>query len=179
MELISYQIDGHDEITAVSDSWTSFAASNAAADLTEQVVGHSMWDFVCGDTTRQVYRDLLTRVRDGRTVTFSYRCDSFALRRFMQMTMTPGPRNGVHFDSLILRIEPRVPPIFTGQVTGQIDPLLLVCSWCKLVAVGEEWDEVEVAIERLGLFAGSSPPAITHGMCPSCVTRILGDDHAA
>lgn len=179
MDLISYHIDGHDEITAVSDSWTAFARSNGGADLADQVVGHSMWQFVCDDTTRQVYRDLLARVRDGRTVTFSYRCDSPALRRFMRMTMNQGPRTGVQFDSLTLRTESRVPPIVMAPASAQSDFLLRVCGWCKRVAVGAEWEEVEVAIEQLGLFGGRAPAAITHGMCPACVARVLGESVAA
>jgi hypothetical protein len=93
--------------------------------------------------------------------------------------MTPRPRKGVQFDSLTLRTESRVPPMIMGPPTAQSDSLLRVCSWCKRVAVGEEWEEVEVAIEQLGLFGGCSPAAITHGMCPACVARILGESTAA
>src|SRR5450631_2450126 len=90
MEPVSYQIDGHDDIISVNSAWKAFARSNGAPHLAEQVVGRSLWEFVSDGTTRQVYRDLLVRVRGGRTVTFSYRCDSPSLRRYMRMTMTPG-----------------------------------------------------------------------------------------
>ncbi len=37
MERVSYQIDGHDEIMNVSDSWAVFALSNNAAHLAASV----------------------------------------------------------------------------------------------------------------------------------------------
>lgn len=179
MELVSYQIEAHDDITCVSDSWTVFAISNDAPNLTEHVVGHSLWEFVSDGTTRQVYRDLLARVRGGRTVTFSYRCDSPSLRRYMRMTMTPRAHNGVGFDSLTLRTESRTPPMFMVPAVEECDALLRVCSWCKRVAVADDWLEVEVAVERLGLFSNGSPVGITHGMCPACFARIMGEGDAA
>ena len=179
MEVVSYQIESHDHITCVSDSWTVFAMSNDAPSLTEHVVGHSLWEFVSDGTTRQVYRGLLVRVRDGRTVTFSYRCDSPSLRRFMRMTMTPRAHDGVGFDSLTLRTEPRVAPMFMVHAAEQSDALVRVCSWCKRLAVANEWVEVEVAVERLGLFAGQPLIGITHGMCPGCFARIMGEGDAA
>jgi hypothetical protein len=179
MEVVSYWIEGHDEITWVSDSWAVFAMSNDAPSLTEHVVGHSLWEFVSDGATRQVYRDLLVRVRDGRTVTFSYRCDSPSLRRFMRMTMTPRAHDGVGFDSLTLGTEPRVAPTFLIHAGEQSDALLRVCSWCKRAAVADEWVEVEAAVERLGLFAGHSPFGITHGMCPECFARIMEEGDAA
>lgn len=89
-DLLTYQIDSADRITSVSGSWDLFAAANDGGTRATDVVGHSLWDFVVHNTTRQVYRDLIARVRGGRPVTFSYRCDSPTLRRFMRMTMRPG-----------------------------------------------------------------------------------------
>jgi hypothetical protein len=172
MEPLSYQIDGHDDITSVGDSWAAFAVSNGAPHLAAHVVGRSLWEFVSDATTRRVYRDLLVRVRGGRTVTFSYRCDSPSLRRFMQMTMTPRAHKGVGFDSLTLRTESRVPPLLAATPIGQSGTLLTACGWCNRMAVGDDWVEVESAVERLGLFGSSRLPAITHGMCPRCFARI-------
>jgi hypothetical protein len=179
MEPVSYQIDSHDDVRRVSDSWAAFAVANGAPHLAADVVGHSLWEFVSDVTTRQVYQDLLVRVRGGRTVTFSYRCDSPSLRRFMQMTMTPRAQNGVGFDSLTLRTESRVPPMLAVPPTSQSNTLLRGCSWCKRVAVGDDWVEVELAVERLGLFGDGAPSAITHGMCPPCFARIMDEEDVA
>lgn len=109
-------------------------------------MGRSLWEFVGDVTTRQVYRDLLARVRGGRTVSFPYRCDSPSLRRFMRMTMMPGAGNSVAFEGVTLRAEPRVLPMSTGPADPPIDALVRMCSWCKRVAMVGEWVELQLAV---------------------------------
>ncbi len=172
-ERLTYRIDGRDVIAAVDDAWAPFAQANQAPQITD-VIGQSVWDHVADDTTRQVYRDLLARVRAGHEVTFPYRCDAPALRRFMRMTMRQAPDRGVLFDSVIERAEarPARPPL-DGLAAGSSGVIVRVCSWCKRMQVRETWQEVEVAVERLGLFAGGPSPALTHGMCEDCYARIM------
>lgn len=175
-DLLTYQIDGVDRITSVSGSWDLFAAANDGGTRATDVVGHSLWEFVAHDTTRHVYRDLIARVRGGRRVAFSYRCDSPTRRRFMRMTLSPGSDGTVTFDSQVVRTEPREAPALTISPDAQTGELLRVCGWCKRVAVGDdEWVEVEIAVERLGLMTGHSTVAVTHGMCPECYTRVMAE----
>lgn len=172
---VTYRIDRRDVLTAVNDAWAPFARSNEAPQLTD-VLGQSLWDHVSDDTTRQVYRDLLVRVRNGHEVAFAYRCDAPALRRFMRMTMRQAPDSGVEFESVVERTEPRPPsPLIDGPGTGPRSSgvLVRVCSWCRRVHVRETWQEVEVAVERLGLFAGGPAPSLTHGMCEDCYARVM------
>jgi hypothetical protein len=179
MERITYSIDQSDVITGVADDWVSFAQANAAAHLIDDVVGRSLWDFVSGVTTRHVYRELLAHIRAGRTITFGYRCDSPDLRRFMQMTMACGANGVVTFDSVNVRTERRVPPLRTLVSGKATDPGLAMCSWCKRVDVSGAWEEVEVAIQRLGLFAEIDAPLITHAMCPTCYQEMMASVNEA
>jgi hypothetical protein len=82
MAEIRYRIDAGDRISGVSDSWSPFALANDGIELARPLVGRAIWDFISGVTTRAVYLELFARVRHGRAVTFPYRCDSPALRRF-------------------------------------------------------------------------------------------------
>lgn len=170
-EPISYDINANDQITAVSDSWAPFAVANDAPHLAAGVIGRSIWEFVSGVTTRQLYHELFSRVRTGRTVSFAYRCDSPGLRRFMQMTITARPASGMRFESLTLRVEPRDPPVILGVAQSPAGAPLVVCSWCKAVEVADAWEEIEVAVERLKLFGGGSPVELTHAICPQCASR--------
>lgn len=181
MERVTYEVNSHDEIIAVGDDWVAFARTNAAAHLTDRVIGRSLWDFVSGPSTQHVYRELLARVRAGRTTSFAYRCDSPELRRFMRMTMIPRADGVVAFDSVTLRTETRVAPIpdLLSANNADADPGLRMCSWCKRVAVAESWEELETAVENLGLFALSQPPSITHAVCPTCFVRFIQDMDAA
>jgi two-component system cell cycle sensor histidine kinase/response regulator CckA len=177
--LVTYQIDGRDRITSVSDSWAPFAIANDGASAATNVIGSPLWNFVSDATTQHVYRDLIARVRGGRTVAFSFRCDSPDLRRFMRMTMSPGPQGAVTFDSLVVRTEARVALAVTALADYRKTDLMRVCGWCKRVAVADEWLEVELAIDRLGLLAGPPPSGITHGMCPACFARVMAATEAA
>ena len=171
---IRYRIDGRDLIAGVSESWAPFALANGAIDLAQPLVGRSIWDFLSGVTTREIYRELFARVRHGRTVTFPYRCDSPALRRFLRMQLSPAARDTIQFESATISTEPR-DPIELVAARSLAAGLVTVCSWCKRVAVGSEWVEVEVAVQRLGLFGGSVPGELAHGACRECVTLVLRD----
>lgn len=175
MANIRYQIDGGDLITTVSDSWSVFAMANDAPKLAQPPVGRAIWDSILGGTTREVYRQLFARVRQGRTVTFPYRCDAPGLRRFLRMQLSPSDEDGIDFDSSTVRTEPRH-PIQLAPGPGRDAGLVTICSWCKRVAVGREWVEVEVAVQRLNLFGATVAGAITHGACTECLTLIFQDD---
>jgi hypothetical protein len=172
LERLTYLVDRQDVIAGVSDAWAPFARENEAPELAD-VLGQSLWDHVSDDTTRQVYRDLLARVRRGHEVHFSYRCDAPALRRFMRMTMRAAPDHGVMFESVVERTEVRAASPLNGAPAESRGAIVRVCSWCRRVHVKETWQEVEVAVERLGLFAGGPAPALTHGMCEDCYARVM------
>lgn len=175
LERLTYRINTDDVIVEVGDDWAAFARRNGATGWEAATVGRPLWDFVSGVTTRFVYRALLGRVRSGQSITFDYRCDAPALRRFMQMTMRPAAEGGVEFESATMRVEPRE-PLFAAATSPRTERLLVrMCSWCNRVAFDGTWCEVEVAAEALGLFAASGLPAITHAMCPSCLARYMGE----
>lgn len=179
MGSVIYQLNARDEIISVGGDWVRFAEANEAADLSDGVIGRPLWDFVTGSTTRYVYRELLARVRAGRTVAFNYRCDSTSLCRFMRMTMVPAVEGCVGFDSETLRTEPRVPPLHRFMSGTATRPGLRMCSWCNRVEVSRSWEDLEIAVERLGLLALAHPPLISHAMCPPCYAQIMDGLDAA
>jgi len=170
---VRYHIDRQNRIVSLSDTWRTWAESNGAPHLADGVLGRSLWDFVGDYQTREVYRTLLARVRDGQQVRFPYRCDAPDLRRFMRMTMTSDGEGGVWFDSETLRTEPR-PRCWRAPLPPEAPEMLLrACGWCKRVAVDGAWEEIEVAVARLDLFGGPATPALTHGMCPPCYEQFM------
>lgn len=174
---VIYEINAADELVAIGADWVRFAEANEAAHLADHVVGRSLWDFISGATTRHVYRELVNRARAGQTISFDYRCDSPALRRFMRMTIIARSDGAVAFDSVTMRIEQRsaaLPSLIS--VVGE--PVLRMCSWCKRVEVSQSWEEVEIAVERLGLLSLTDPPLISHAICPPCYDRIMTDADA-
>jgi hypothetical protein len=62
------------------------------------VIGFLLWDFICHPETKQLFHDLLKKVREtGRPVTFPYRCDSPDCRRFMELEIVRYPIRRLNF----------------------------------------------------------------------------------
>lgn len=177
---IVYRLDASDLIVAVSESWDPFARANAGEQVTAQaVVGRPLWDFVTDPTTREIYRQVLVRIRGGSPVQFTFRCDSPTCRRRLEMTVTATGDGGVEFRSRTLAIEARAAQPLVGASATEGSELLRVCGWCKRVDVDGQWLEVEEAMAALQLLERLVPPPITHGICPACHDRMMATLEAA
>jgi hypothetical protein len=169
--LCIYEIDGEDRIVFCNDEWDVFALANGSGDiLFEDVQGNVLWDYVADPSTADLYRRLVADARNGRTVTFSLRCDSPELFRLLEMkiTMTDGDR--VRFATEVKSVRPRSSEnINAAEGT---EPLL-ICSWCSRVNIDNKiWQDVELAVRQMGIFERSHPPAVSHGICPDCYSNI-------
>lgn len=165
--VVTYTIDASDVLTDVGGAWDRSALAGNAPALLTTAVGRPLWDFISDDTTRQIYRELLTRVRLGREVEFPYRCDDPTARREMVMRMRSLELGHVRFESTLVAESPfSRPAADTPRLPAS--RLTRICSWCKRVALGDGWLELDVAIERLALFDAAPHSPISHAMCPSC-----------
>ena len=111
VDRVTYVVDANDLITEVGGGWTDFCLANDAPDLVPpRVVGRSLWDFIRDPDTRDLYQDLMRRVRANlRPVAYTMRCDSADRKRSLHMTVEPLPDRGVRFDSRTLKVEDRDP----------------------------------------------------------------------
>jgi hypothetical protein len=164
---VVYEIDSHDVITQTGGEWVEFALANEAPELAHGVVGRSMWDFIAGPVTRQIYREMLVRVRGGEVIAFTFRCDAPSIFRLMTMTIRAVQNGSVRFESTLQAWgERRV----SGTVT--IPRVVRVCDWCSRICVDDEWRQPEFAISRLDMFAGDDLPLISRGVCPTCADAL-------
>ena len=166
-DLVTYELDDADVIRRVGGRWEAFARGNGGAHLVAGVLGQTIWDFVGGSTTRHMYGMLAGRVRQGHPVSFTYRCDSPAMRRYMRMRMLPIEAGGVRFESETLMTRAWPAGLRLDRRTRR-DEFLTICSWCKKGRLDETWQEPEVVVERLGMFIGDAERPISHAICPSC-----------
>lgn len=169
-------MDAADRIVDVSGSWDRFAAANEAPALTSASVrGQSLWEFVAGPETREVWKSLLSRVRsEAGVVRLPFRCDAPAVRRFLTIEISAGEQGVVEVSTRLVREERRRPVRLLDPVTERTEELLRICSWCKRVETPRGWSEVEEAVEQLDLFGRERVPEISHGMCPPCLERVSG-----
>src|SRR5262245_41935895 len=167
-----YWIDRRDVITEVGGAWLAFALANGAPELdSASVVGRRLWDFVGDPTTGQLYRGILARARAGRAARFPFRCDAPASRRLLEMAVTAEGDGGVRFETRTLEEASRPPEALWERGAERSGDLLRVCGWCKRVDAGG-WAEVEEAVARLRLFERDRLPALTHGICETCLAAL-------
>ena len=171
-ETYSYRVDSDDVIVEVSENWKSFVDYNLGADscLPEQVIGSSLWSHVRDPETRHLYEIILEKVRsEDKILTFPFRCDSPSERRFLELTVYDEGDGTVHFDSAIIRTEPREAVGWLNPNEKRSDEFLRICSMCKKVAISEEeWVEIEGAMQALRLFEKDLLPQFTHSLCIDC-----------
>lgn len=172
-----YRVDTTDRLVWVDAWWLAFAAENGAHELTEQsVLGRSLWDFVDGTEPRRLYEEIHARVRrTSKAIVLPFRCDSPTLQRHMRLTIALGEKGELHYESILLRVEPqRILTILDPQ-QSRTDAKLTMCSSCKralLEPVG--WLEVEDVSVRLLLFESRRVPQLCYTICPNCAVA-MGD----
>jgi hypothetical protein len=166
-----YRVTPDHRIVWTSGNWDSFARENGAPELADgAVLGHSLWEFIEGPETRLVYEALLERVRaSGNGVTLPFRCDSPAVRRFMELRVTCASNAELEIVAELIREEARPPvPLLDTERLRNGDPIR-ICSFCKSVeSQPQSWVEVEEAVAELGLDERSHLPPLIHAVCPDC-----------
>lgn len=170
LERYDYLIDANDRIVNVGETWSSFALENESPNLApERVIGTALWDHITGPEVKHLYRSLFDRLRGaGGEVHLPFRCDSPKLRRYMQMSMRANSSGGIELTSKLLRTESRAPVSILGPHQPAGPTMIEMCSFCKRVIVDSHWSEIEVAVERIGLFDDEVGYRLTHGVCPDC-----------
>lgn len=173
-----YTVDEDNVLEWVSTQWLTFAAENQARGLQpELILGHSLWEYVSGAETRHLYERLFDRVRELQApVSVPFRCDAPELRRFMRLTIEPAEDCSLRIVVQLVREEERERVALLDVGVGRDEAFLSMCSWCRRVlAAPDQWEEVEIAIQLLGLFERDSLPEISHGVCPDCYARVMGE----
>lgn len=171
-DVVRYTLDKEDRLVCIGPAWSRFAKENRAERLAEleMVLGEPIWRYIAGNEVREIHRMMFESVRiSNRGIRFPYRCDAPAMRRFMELEISPEPDRGLSIVSRMLRSSVR-PPVELLEATAR-DPnrLLRICSWCKRVqAPNARWMEVETAARELGLAGTNKLPRLTHGICPDC-----------
>jgi hypothetical protein len=180
---ITYRIDAADRLTAVSEQWDTFARANqGGASTASAVIGRSLWDFISDATTTELYRQVLARIRAGRAMTYSFRCDSPECQRLLEMRIRLVDETGaVEFRTETLFSGARaLPPVSQGDgsVGAEPEEMIRMCGWCNRIDVAGEWLEVEQAMPRLPLMEYPAQSMLTHGICEVCLARMTAEVEA-
>jgi hypothetical protein len=170
-----YRVDAADRLVWVDAWWLAFAAENGAPELTEQsVLGRSLWDFIEGNEPRRLFAEIHARVRrTSKTLVLPFRCDSPTLQRHLRLKIVPAEQGELHYESILLRVEPQRMLTLLDPQQPRTDAMLTMCSGCKralLEPVG--WLEVEDISVRLRLFESRRVPQLRYTICPDCAVAM-------
>ena len=169
MKPVVYRIDARDRLEYVNGAWDEFARANDGESLVSAKIRlTSLWDYLTDNPTRQIYRDLVSRVRSGRRARFEFRCDSPDKRRLLSMTMRAAGLGSVEFSVSAVKIEQRAPQALLDPAAPRGDRLIRVCAWCKKAEVDGAWLEIEEAVAQADWLRQTILPRLTHGMCEGC-----------
>lgn len=172
---VTYRVDAHDQLIFVSRDWDLFAAANAAPDaMAEHVLHRSLWEFIGDGTTRELYRTILRRAREGHHVRYTFRCDGPTCRRLLEMHVAPKEDGVVEFCTHTLAEQERERPVLLlSDAIPDTSLRLRVCSWCSRIALGRDWIEAEEAVARLRQSGSNPSPLFSHAICPPCHEKMI------
>lgn len=174
---VHYRVDASNRITSVNPAWDHFARSNDGEHLVgESIVGQHLFEFITDATTRQLYHTMLDRVRDTRKpLLIHFRCDAPDRRRDMTLELRASD-DGAAVDFVVhtLQEDDRSAVSLIDANAPRDGRLLRMCGWCKRVHLPTDaWVEVEEAIGPLEIFAGTTVPQLSHGICERCEDAVL------
>lgn len=166
-----YRVNAADQIVWVDSLWLAFAQENGASELTEQsVIGHTLWDFIAGDVTRQLFANMHAEARQRqKAVVLPFRCDSPSLKRHMQLTITAENAGYLLYKSVLLQVEPQDDVGEIYEQRGPSDCFLTMCSCCKRVLVESlGWLGLDDVSARLRILDQQQVPSLRYAVCSDC-----------
>ncbi len=173
--IYQYRVDESDAIIWVDQWWLAFANENGATDLIEaNVLGRSIYDFIGGEPTKTLYRELHQYVRSsGKSVTVPFRCDSPSLQRFMQVSIHRQGADELLYQSMLLRVESQPFVRLLDSEQARSAAFLTMCSCCKRSMLEPSgWVDLENISLRLRLFDQQAVPALRYTVCPDCEKQV-------
>ncbi|MDP1892503.1 MAG: hypothetical protein Q8K55_16580 [Gemmatimonadaceae bacterium] len=180
---IEYEIDGHNHIVSANRAWFDEAQTAGDTRLAdESVVGRDLWELIQDSSTRHLYETMISRARvRAQPLGFRFRCDTPDRRRLLHMEITPRESGHVAFEVRLIASQPREAVELLQIGRAHSEALIRMCGWCKRVPMpGDGWVEVEQALDAMHLFEASGPlPAISHGICPECLDKMIAIEEDA
>lgn len=168
---VEYCIDADDRLVAVNHAWDEFARENGAPQLVAPLAGRPIWQSFASGEVRELWRLLIGRVRHDRVeARVPFRCDAPGMRRWFEMTVTPGRHGTVSFRSVLVFEEPR-PTVSLIDLRAERDaagPAVEVCSLCSRAHDGARWSDLEDLMRRRRLLEAPQVPPVAYGVCPPC-----------
>lgn len=186
MEIISCWIDQQNIIWKVSNTWDSNMDPQSWSERasSSNIIGKSLFEFICDDMTRMYLKSILDLVRLVPQSAFRYyRCDTPTTKRYMKMIVSWEPDGIIRFSHELIRSEPLMKKVvFTTVRTSQRsenndsqdnnskqpDFHYVRCSLCNQISKNGlcDWEDADKIRPSLLI---SSDVIVTYGICQNCL----------
>lgn len=174
---VCYWVDQHDIIRKVDDYWDNTLEDSTAKRVkSAEIIGKSLFNFICDDITRMFTRTMLESARLlMQPLCRPYRCDSPTEKRYMQMTVVLESDGLVKVAHELIKTEPIFKPV-SFKTAGSSPTVFqtgshIRCSICNRVrlAGSDSWQEVDSLVE-ISSFEGSMQ--VVYGVCSDCTASL-------
>jgi rubredoxin len=162
-----YLVDGQDRLLDLCGEWDQVASTSgaSAAVLRAQALGQPLSRYITGDVTRMYMEALLQSCRlSGRERRLSYRCDTPAWRRTLEMHLQPLAQDLVRVDHRILSVQPAAARQFPRASPAAPARPFWRCSICLRVQDPDHGEWVDHPAPTAA--PGGAVPHYT--VCPRC-----------
>ena len=169
--VVEYRITADDIVVGVGGAWADFATDNAAPELVEPDPARTLWSYMSGDETVELWQLVVQRVRTLQIAAqVPLRCDGPHARRWFEVTVSPGPDREVHFRSVLVFEEARDEIALLAPHAGrdaEVHPVA-VCSWCGRGEHHGDWHDIEQLVAVARLLERQAMPPLAYGICGGC-----------
>ena len=134
------------------------------------ILNTSIWDYIEGQETRDLYKDIFTKLRRKKTeLVIPFRCDTPTVIRQMELTLRSGPEKTIEMEGRLLDKKHREAVSLFDLKAERSDETIEICSICRKLHIrAGEWLDVEHAIVQKRLFTKKQMPRLIEKICPAC-----------
>ena len=167
--IVTYWVNLNNRIKKVKHASAELAGSEMppASDQTDWE-GENIMEFIEGEDCRLFYQVMLQRVRiSGKPHTYTYRCDSPGVARYMRMQLTPEAGNVIRHDNFLDKERKLIPHIhfYQGDATN-----MKRCSLCNRLKSGHKW--VDLMEENIFYKDTMTSWPVDYTVCPECLKKL-------
>jgi len=141
-----------------------------AHNVEGNIVGKNYFDFAYDKVLIDILKNIFDKVRIKKKVfSTTYRCDDYRFIRRFRLDIIPLNDDNIKLEHTLLEKKDRVKPI---DELGKSNKIFTMCAWCNKILCGNEYLEIDYAINELGLFETEGIPNFSHGICPECKAKL-------
>ncbi|NMC67331.1 MAG: hypothetical protein GYA61_03800 [Spirochaetales bacterium] len=139
----------------------------------KNLLGLNYFDFADDLTLIKILKDIFKKVREKRKIFITtYRCDNEKNMRLFELEIIP-LNNGIL--KLIHKLIKETNRSIELDLEKRSSELFYLCAWCNRIKVGDNFIEIDDAVNKLKMLEYNYLPKFSHCMCEECKEKLLNE----